>query len=199
VATATATTIPPTTTTIAPTPPSGTTSWWFPFFLGALALLLLVAGAGVWWAIRTPGSADASRPRPRASEARKPPTAKADRQSPPAHQIALDQVQAWDPGRGRVTALETALRGLEQAEQKRTGSRAVDLLKLVPPARIPSRPMPEPVRRWGARVGFVPLSIDRYGDVLFYSPTPHQGGTRLVVKRADDLLDRLGSDGELRR
>ncbi len=140
-----------------------------------------------------------SKPQSRGSGARKPPTTKADRRSPPARQIALDQVQAWDPGQGRVAALETALRGLEQAEQKRTGSKAVDLLKLVPPARIPSRPMPEPVRRWGARVGFVPLSIDRYGDVLFYSPTPHQGGTRLVVKRADDLLDRLGSDGELRR
>jgi lysophospholipase L1-like esterase len=198
VATATATTVLPATTTIAPTPPSGTTSWWFPYFLGALALLLLVAGAGVWWALRSPGSADVTKPQPPGG-ARKIPMAKADRQSPPARQIALDQVQAWDPGRGRVGALETALRGLEQAEQKRTGSKAVDLLKLVPPAQIPSRPMPEPVRRWGARVGFVPLSIDRYGDVLFYSPTLHQGGTRLVVKRADDLLDRLGSDGELRR
>jgi hypothetical protein len=88
---------------------------------------------------------------------------------------------------------------MEKTEQARTGAAQVDLLQLVPPAAIPSRPMPEPVRRWGARVGFVPLSIDRYGDVLFYSPTPHRGGTRLVVKKADELLDRLGSDGELRR
>jgi hypothetical protein len=101
--------------------------------------------------------------------------------------------------RGRVSALEAALRDLERAEQARTGRRTIDLLTLVSAAEIPSRPMPEPVRRWGARVGFVPLSIDRYGDVLFYSPTPHRGGTRLVVKRADELLDRLRGDGELRR
>jgi len=101
--------------------------------------------------------------------------------------------------RGRVSMLEAALRDLEQAERARTGSNAIDLLKLVPAERIPSRPIPEPIRSWGARVGFVPLSVDRYGDVLFYSPTPHQGGTRLVVKRASELLDRLGGDGELRR
>lgn len=198
-ATASATTVPPATTPVAPTPPIRETSWWFPYFLGALALLLLVAGGGVWWALRSPGPADASKPLPTESRAKKPSIAKVDRRSTPARQIALDRVLTFDPMRGRVSTLETALRGLEQAEQTRTGSRAVDLLALVPPARIPSRPMPDPVRSWGARVGFVPLSIDRYGDVLFYSPTPHQGGTRLVVKRADELLDRLGSDGELRR
>lgn len=197
-ATAPATTVAPVTTTVAPTPPAGGTSWWFPYFLGALALLLLIAGAGVWWALRTPGPADASRPRPKKG-GRAPPAPPVNRRSPPALQIALDQVRTFDPMRGRVSTLEAALRGLEQAEQARTGNRAVDLPTLVPPAGIPSRPMPEQVRRWGARVGFVPLSIDRYGDVLFYSPTPHQGGTRLVVKRADELLDRLGSDGELRR
>jgi hypothetical protein len=122
-----------------------------------------------------------------------------NRRSPPALQIALDRVRTYDPMQGRVSSLEAAMRELEQAEQARTGSKAVDLLALVPPASIPSRPIPEPVRRWGARVGFVPLSIDRYGDVLFHTQVPLQGGTRLVVKRADELLDRLGSEGELRR
>ena len=199
-ATATTTTVAPVTTTVAPAPPPGETSWWFSYFLGALALLLLVAGAGVWWALRTPGPTDASKPAPRPGRGGGPPPApRLSRRSPPAVQIALDQVRAFDPMRGRVSALRTTLRELEQSEQARTGSRDVDLLALVPPSSIPSRPMPAPVRRWGDRVGFVPLSIDRYGDVLFYSPTPHQGGTRLVVKRADELLDRLGSDGELRR
>ncbi|MEN6341029.1 MAG: DUF3821 domain-containing protein [Methanospirillum sp.] len=198
VATATATTVAPSTTTNAPTPPAGGTSWWFPYFLGALALLLLLAGVGVWWALRTPGPSDSAKPRPR-STGGTPPGKQTVRGSPPALQIALDRLRTWDPMRGRVSTLEAALRDLEQAERARTGSNAVDLLKLVPPEWIPSRPMPEPIRSWGARVGFVPLSVDRYGDVLFYSPTPHQGGTRLVVKRADELLDRLGGDGELRR
>lgn len=199
-ATATTTTIAPVTTTVAPAPPPGETSWWFSYFLGALALLLLVAGAGVWWALRTPGPTDASKPAPRPGRGGGPPPAPPlSRRSPPALQIAHDHIRTFDPMRGRVTALKATLRELEQSEQARTGSREIDLLALVPPSVIPSRPMPEPVRRWGDRVGFVPLSIDRYGDVLFYSPTPHQGGTRLVVKRADELLDRLGSDGELRR
>lgn len=198
VSTATATTVPLATTTAAPTPPAGETSWWFPYFLGALALLLLVAGVGVWWAVKTPGLADSAKPRPRGNGGT-PPAKPGNRRSPPALQIAIDRVRTWDPASGRVSTLEDALRELELGEQVRTGRKAVDLLVLVPPAQIPSRPMPEPVRRWGARVGFVPLSIDRYGDVLFYSPAPHQGGTRLVVKRADELLDRLGGDGELRR
>ena len=198
VATATATTVAPATTTVAPTPPAGETSWWLPYFLVALALVFLVAGAGVWWALRTPGPADSAKPGSRKSGGTPPPK-KVNRRSPPALQIALDRVRTYDPMRGRVSSLEAAMRELEQAEQARTGSKAVDLLKLVPPASIPSRPIPEPVRRWGARVGFVPLSIDRYGDVLFHTPIPLQGGTRLVVKRADELLDRLGSDGELRR
>ncbi len=198
VATATASTAVPASTTVPPTPPSGGTSWWFPYFLGALALLLLVAGVGIWWAIRTPGPADSAKPRPR-GRGGAPPAKQANRGSPPALQITLDRVRTWDPMRGRVSDLEAALRELEQAEQTRAGGTAVDLLKLVPPASIPSRPIPEQIRRWGDRVGFTPLSIDRYGDVLFYSPTPHQGGTRLVVKRANELLDRLGVDGELRR
>lgn len=198
-ATATTTTVAPVTTTVAPAPPPGETSWWFSYFLGALALLLLVAGAGVWWALRTPGPTDQSKPKPGPKRGGPPPAPPLSRRSPPALQIALDQVRAFDPMRGRVSALRTTLRELERSEQARTGSRDVDLLALVPPSGIPSRPMPAPVRRWGDRVGFVPLSIDRYGDVLFYSPAPHQGGTRLVVKRADELLDRLGNDGELRR
>jgi hypothetical protein len=198
VAIATATTAPPVTTTVAPIVPSGGTSWWFSYFLGALALLLLVAGIGVWWATRPPGPDRPPRPRGRGKTGTTT-ASKVDRGSPPARQIALDRVRNWDPAQGRVSALETSLRELEQAERARTGTSTVDLMALVPPARIPSRPMPEPIRRWGARVGFVPLSIDRYGDVLFYSPTPHRGGTRLVVKRADELLDRLGSDGGLRR
>ncbi len=198
VATATATTVPPATTTAAPTPPSGGTSWWFPYFLGGLAILILLAGVGVWWALRTPEPAESAKPLPKKSGG--PPSApRANRRSPPTLQIAIDRVRTWDPANGRVSFLEEALRELEQGEQVRTGRKAVDLLALVPPAQIPSRPMPEPVRRWGARVGFVPLSIDRYGDVLFYSPAPHQGGTRLVVKHADELVDRLGPGDEDRR
>ena len=145
-----------------------------------------------------PGPRTARSPDPGRARGR-PRRRRVNRRSPPALQIALDRVRTYDPMRGRVSSLEAAMRELEQAEQARTGTKAVDLLKLVPPASIPSRPIPEPVRRWGARVGFVPLSIDRYGDVLFHTPVPLQGGTRLVVKRADELLDRLGSDGELRR
>jgi hypothetical protein len=198
VATATVTTVAPATTTVAPAPPAGETSWWLPYFLIALALVFLVAGLGVWWALRSPAPADSAKPGSRKSGGTPPPK-KVNRRSPPALQIALDRVRTYDPMRGRVSSLEGAMRELEQAEQARTGSKAVDLLALVPPASIPSRPIPEPVRRWGARVGFVPLSIDRYGDVLFHTQVPLQGGTRLVVKRADELLDRLGSEGELRR
>ena len=160
VATPAATTVPPATTTVAPTVPAGGTSWWFPYFLGALVLLLLVAGAGVWWAIRTPGAADAPKAGPRKSGGTPPSNKVGPAGRSPAPRIALDRVRAWDPGTGRVAALETTLRDLEKTEQARSGSKAVDLLELVPPARIPSRPMPEPVRRWGARVGLRP-ALDR--------------------------------------
>lgn len=194
----TVTTTPlPVATTEAPTPPAGSTSWWFSYFLVALAVLLLLVAGGVWWALRPARAVDLT-PQRSPSTAGAATTTPRDRQSPPALQIALDRIQDWDPANGRVATLETALRDLEQVERARTGG-AVDLLALVPPSRIPSRPIPEPVRRWASRVGFLPLAVDRFGDVLFYSPTRHQGGTQLVVKHADELRERLSRDGRLHR
>lgn len=184
------TTLPPAVTTTAPAPPPLERSWWLPHFLGAFALLLVIAGAGIWWALRSPSRDGTATPRSR-TESRPLPPVPIDRRSPPEVLIALDRVREYDPATGRVGALESALRALEQS-----GTASDDLLSVVPPGIIPSRPIPEPILRWADRVGFVPLSMDRHGDVLFYSPTPHQGGTRLVVKRADDLGDRIGrADG----
>ncbi len=190
----TTTTAPPPVTTAVPTLPAEETSWWFPYFLVALAAVFLIAGGGIWWALRAPGRVDARSPRPaekRAGSRALP----IDPSAPPAIQIALDRIRGYDPVHGDVRSLEAALRALEQAEQARLGRREVDLLTVIPPARIPTIPIPDAIRRWAERVGFVPLSLDRHGSVLFYSPVPHQGGTHLVVKRADELVGRLDGEG----
>jgi lysophospholipase L1-like esterase len=182
--------LPPMTTAI-PTPPAEEMSWWIPYFLISLVAVFTIAGAGVWWAVRTPRGVEGSRSRRTRSGSGSPVSSVTPR-TPPAIRIGLDRIRTYDPLGGSVRSLERDLRELEKVEQRRRGVREIDLLAIVPPETIPTMPMPESVRHWAARVGFVPLSLDRSGDVLFYSPVAHQGGTHLVIKRVDDLKDRLG-------
>ncbi|HOT94700.1 MAG TPA: DUF3821 domain-containing protein [Methanoregulaceae archaeon] len=180
----------PAATTDAPLPPvTGETPWWLPFFLAALAVVFIVAGGGIWWALRSPGRSEEPRlvtAPPRVPARRVPPRETLS----PAVQSALERVRTFDPERGEVQALKAALRTLERAEQARQGRIEVDLLSVIPPSAIPTMPIPDSIRRWARRVGFVPLSFDGHGSTLFYAPVLLQGGTRLVVKRADELPER---------
>lgn len=195
------TTVAPETTTAVPTvslaPTAASpdeTSWWFPFFLVGLAAVFLIVAAGIWWALRAPGQSEERGPRSKGKKTRAVAPA-IGASAPPPVRIALDRVNGYDPRHGEIRTLEGALRALERAEQTRLGRRDVDLLAVIPPDRIPTLPIPDAIRRWAERVGFVPLSLDRHGSVLFFSPVPHQGGTHLVVKRADELTGRLDGDG----
>lgn len=185
----------PVSTTMAPTVPTaeapvtGETSWWLPFFLAALVVVFVVAGGGIWWALRSSAQAESQELMTTPTRMQTTP-AQPRRTISPAVQSALERIRTFDPERGEVQALRAALRTLERAEQARLGRTEVDLLSTVPISSIPTLPIPYRIQQWARRVGFVPLSYDRHGSALFYAPVLLQGGTRLVVKQADELQER---------
>ncbi len=181
----------PVPTTEAPgVPVTQETSWWFPLFLAALAAVFVVAGGGIWWALRSSGCTEDQELKTVPPRIQRAPTVMPRATITPAVQGALERVRTFDPERGEVQALRAALRTLERAEQVRSGRTEIDLLSIVPVSSIPTLPIPDPIKEWAHRVRFVPLSYDRHGSALFYAPVQLQGGTRLVVKRAEELQER---------
>ncbi len=179
-----------TTTEVTVIPVTTEISWWMPIFLTALVAVFIIAGSGIWWALRSSSHADDLEVVTVPDRTHHAPSAPTRPSISPAVQSALDRVRTFDPERGEVQALRAALRTLERAEQARSGRIDVDLLSILAPLSIPSLPFPDSIQAWARRVGFVPVSYDRHGAALFYAPVLLQGGTRLVVKRADELQER---------
>ena len=168
---------------------------WTGYLIYPLLVVFLIAAAGIIYQAR--GKPDPSgRPRDQrrgvAREVRPSGLVIGEGVSlSPRTLIVLDKVAAYDPQTGSVGTLAALLHQVEQDEWMRSRNPDFRLTQILNLSSVPSLPVPDSIARWADVVGYRVITVDRRGDVLFYTRFIQQGESYLRVMTMDELVERL--------